>query len=294
MAWLVLKQKSDWRSLALFASGGLAGGVIGLAADYWLYGSLVWTPWNYFRSNVLEGRMLDFGISPWWFYFPEYIVRAVPPVSVVLLGFLAWGIYKKPGHLFTWFIVPFVLAHIVIKHKEMRFLFPMAYPMLFLVAVGWEALWENIKRPRLANGLLKLTLVINGLLLLPVLTRPALDCLPCYKYLYYEARKRPLVLYAEKESPYLLAGLHTHFYDPPNLTVVLVDQFADLADTSCYTLHPGDLLLHRRLTLPPIGPGIRTERVFAGLPDWVLQFEFGGWQERSRVWSVYEVMRDER
>jgi phosphatidylinositol glycan class B len=289
MAWLVFKRKSTVRELAFMVTGGIAAAAIGVAADYWLYGQLVCTPWNYFRSNVLQGRMLDFGIEPWWFYFPEYIVRAAPPMSVILLVLMGWGIYRKPNHVFTWFFVPFVLAHILIKHKELRFMFPMAFPLLFLVTAGWEGWIERFGRSRLRRILLNTVIVINILLMVAVSSRPTLDCYPCFQYLYYQSLEKPRTVYAEKESPYLLSGIQTHFYDPPNLTIVTVDQFSDLADTSCYKIHPGDLLLHRRLTLPQIGPGIKTERVFTGFPDWLLKINIGGWQERSRIWSVYEV-----
>jgi len=285
-AWLLFRQRVPAAHFAFFVLGGLGGAALGFAADYWFYGELVCTPWNYFQSNIIQGKASEFGVSPWWFYVPEFVVRAIPPISVVLLGLAAIGLYRKPGHVFTWALVPFILAHIVVGHKEMRFLFPMVFPVLFLAAVGWESLAARWQNSKITKVILRLCLFVNAIALIFVCTQPAQERLPYFRFLYRYTKEKPSRLYVEKENPYRLVGIRSHFYEAPNLNVQVVDHFEMLHDS---VLHKGDLLLHRQPALPPGPLSRRVERIYTYFPDWALQYNVNNWQDRSRIWSIYQV-----
>jgi phosphatidylinositol glycan class B len=289
LAWLVLQRRVGLHQITLLALGGLAGAIIGMGADYWLYQAWVWTPWNYFHANIVEDISSHFGVSPWWGYFPEFISRALPPISLVLLGLMGLGIYKQPRHLLTWVFVSFVLAHFLVKHKEMRFLFPMAFPMLFLVTTGWEAFYAQVRASRPWRVFLRLTLGINAVFLMLGCTQPVQECIPFFRYFYHATEQHPVTLYVEKESPYYLVMLNVHYYEAPNLEINVVQHLSDLGDTTRYHVQPGDLLLNKRLGLDSMGGGLKTRRVFTYIPDWILKYNVNHWQERSRIWSIWKV-----
>jgi phosphatidylinositol glycan class B len=285
--WIIRKLPViNW--LWLFA-GGLTGLAIGFLVDRWFYGAWVCTPWAYFNHNMLQGILHDkvamFGLQPWWFYFTESILKGIPPLSLVLLGAIIWGWYRQRAHVLTWVFTSFLLAHIAIGHKELRFLFPMLFPVLFLAASGlepWYARWRKQRAIRISGYTI---LIINGLLWIYSCTQPQGLYIPYYKYLYAEANKKPVQLWVEKEDPYRLVGLQSNFYKPANIQLKVVDDFNSLQNTPAPT-DTTRLLLHRRLRFEA-PQGLQVERVYSYLPDWLMQYDFNQWQERSAVWSIY-------
>jgi phosphatidylinositol glycan class B len=111
--------------------------------DYWFYDELVLTPYNYFFANIVENRAAGWGTSPWWYYIIQFFLQSVPPISLLLFLFFCIGLHKKRAHVFTWCLVPFLLAHFVVAHKEMRFMFPMLLPFIYLAAMGVDWFFVN-------------------------------------------------------------------------------------------------------------------------------------------------------
>lgn len=119
---------------------GLGFGAIALYADYWLYGDLVITPWNFFKVNVLEGIGGFYGSHPWYWYF---VVGFPVVLGITLLPFIAsiWSVWKKE-HMPTLSIRRKLLASItytlfilsLLSHKEVRFLLPILPMALYLAA----------------------------------------------------------------------------------------------------------------------------------------------------------------
>ncbi|MEI6409775.1 MAG: hypothetical protein WCR52_10360 [Bacteroidota bacterium] len=284
-AWLwVIHKLRGIKWLWLFA-GGLTGLAIGFLADRWFYGAWVCTPWAYFDQNILQHKAAAFGVAPWWFYFTESMLKGIPPLSLVLVGAVILGGYKQRRHVFTWVFVAFLLAHSAVGHKELRFLFPMLFPVLFLAASGLEPLYARWRTQRAIRVTGYTILIINGLLWIYSCTQPQGLYIPYYKYLYAEASKKPVQLWVEKEDPYRLVGLQSHFYRPANIQINVVDDFSSLQNTPA-PMDTTRLLLHRRLRFEA-PQGLRVERVFSYLPEWLMQYDFNHWQARSAVWSIY-------
>jgi GPI mannosyltransferase 3 len=124
--WLALIRKVGPRLLAIICLGAL--GVLGLArlVDFWGYGEWALPPWRYFSENLLQGKASTFGTSPFYGYL--YLLPANLFLPTVVLLFVALGrlCFRQPLHPLVFCIVPFVLLHSAIGHKEERFLFPLA------------------------------------------------------------------------------------------------------------------------------------------------------------------------
>lgn len=130
---------------------------IGLLLDSWFYGEFVFSPWKYFFS-VVESGGNGFGISPWYFYiikllsYPSYFVGIPLILSIIIIT-----IYKRDSFL-LWCIVPFVLIHSLIPHKEERFIFPVIY-LFPLVLIEGYTIFHNICQPRIVVKLLNFYLL---------------------------------------------------------------------------------------------------------------------------------------
>lgn len=98
--------------------------VLGMLTDRWLYGEWTLTPVNYLRENILNENMLKFGTSPWWYYFTEPFTEGGYVYGPLALVAAVWFFWRRPRHVVTWMLVPFLLVHFFLGHKELRFFFP--------------------------------------------------------------------------------------------------------------------------------------------------------------------------
>lgn len=59
-------------------------------ADSIYYGRFTFTPWNFFKFNVLSGGSDTFGVDPWHFYLTKYCQIYLKCLS----PFFYYGFYK--------------------------------------------------------------------------------------------------------------------------------------------------------------------------------------------------------
>jgi len=131
-AWLLFVRRPGIGAVAVLVFGFALTAGLGLVLDRWGYGQWTFTPWNYLRVNLLEGKAASMGVEPFWFY-PADLVALQAPLSTVLLVAAAVFCVKAPRHPITWITAFFVVGHSLLVHKGSRFLFPMG---LVATAIG--------------------------------------------------------------------------------------------------------------------------------------------------------------
>lgn len=216
--WLLIRNRTSAARLAAWSLAGLAAVAAGLALDAAGYGGWTATPWNYLRANLLEGKAASFGVEPWYHYFREL---AVLPLGVLLIaaGLLFW--FARPGNILTWMSLPFCLVHMLLAHKEVRFLTPLAPLVIamgvFVIPHSWfrEGRRGNpfVGRMRWQTGLFYLFVVINGAALLgsflPQLKRES--GIQRYIYSHYP---QEFEFYSFGQSPYIAGPVQSRFFQP--------------------------------------------------------------------------------
>lgn len=119
-----------WRKRIPIVAAGLAIPILvfGLVdACTWAY------PWQsffgYFYVNVIQGRSLEYGVEPWYWYLP---------VILSLLGPIILFVYQ--GAIRSPFLAIFGLivlgSHSLMAHKEIRFLYPIVPLAITLSSIG--------------------------------------------------------------------------------------------------------------------------------------------------------------
>lgn len=280
--------RETWLGIVL---GGALAFVAGTLLDRWGYGEWVLAPWNYFRVNLIEGKAAEWGVKPWWAYFPMVFLHGPPPLGLLfILGTLATWLLK-PRFSLTWCTVPFVLVHCAIGHKEPRFLFPIAALAPMLVAMAWQAVrlrWSGAARfaPALRAWLV-FCWVVNFACLPVALFLPPRTELPLYAHIYDRAATK---IHAVDRSPYHLVGLNTHFYRPSRLEIVPLasyEEFGRLLDESAQPLW----LFRGGLTLPPEAERLlsRCRPDWQSIPGWAQRPPWLGWLRRAKAleWTLY-------
>ena len=290
--WLLFIRKLPVAKIAVLSIFGILAAGICTGIDSWFYGNFVLTPYQYFFANIVEDRAAYFGVEPWWYYFNFIFFQAIPPISLLLLGFFFWGASKRPLSLFLWCLLPFVLAHFAVGHKELRFLFPVVFLFLYLVALGVDAFIATGKFTRTARVVALLVGVLNTPVLLFKMLTPAQEAVSYYHFLYRYAQEKPVLLLCNKESIYNIAELHINFYESPRVQCLVLEN--DSAITQyLQENHPASVHVFHRKIAPELSyPGYARHIVYCLFPDWVLRINLNNWQRRARIWTIEELKRE--
>lgn len=164
LLWLLAVQRVGWRDVFGLLSTGVLMLLLGVAIDSMAYGEPVFTFWNYARAGIGGEEAWRFTTLPWYHYILFILKYAVPLIGIVLLASFAVLVILRPKHPLVWIIAPFLIAHSILPVKELRFLFPLAPLMPWLVISAFAALRERL--PGLMRRRVLLVIIISPLVLI--------------------------------------------------------------------------------------------------------------------------------
>ncbi len=246
--WLLVnapKGAARARVFALFIAGGAASLAVTLLLDRWGYGEWTYPAWHYFAFHAFEGNAVAAGVSPWWDYFRRVWTESWPVLSFSLLAasMLSWLWF--PRHLLTWLTLPFFVGHVLLGHKETRFLYPLAP----LAAIQCALTLPRLKAalPSAVAGFLVRSIVALNLICLPLITlTPAWMPIRFFREVHARARSGEIErLWVADRDPYDVLGIRMNFYRPYALRVVRLSLEAEerprAADAPIWFAHPRPL-----------------------------------------------------
>lgn len=301
--WMLFSNKNKWREMAVVIFGFLIAFGIGILCEYWLYGQWTFSGWNYVYQNVVENKAAKFGVEPWYWYFEQIVVQGLAPFSVIMLLSIPLMLVYKPKHILTWMMLLFLLGHIVVAHKEFRFLYPLSffYPIwaVFTLAFLAEKLqaFQHQKWFRILKSVgWKSFLIANAIALLLMITKPANDILALNKVLLENLKKETIILYSYEFNPYANGDtLGATFYANPLIKSSCIDSF--MKDTSLLVgknvwLFSEHAYARDEFMFQYAGPffdSSRTQVLWTRLPTWTYKFNFNQWLERSNAYTIYQL-----
>ncbi|MFZ9956879.1 MAG: hypothetical protein ACO3E1_12250, partial [Flavobacteriales bacterium] len=285
LAWLLFIHKSKFSHLLLTASGILLMFAMGVVIDKWFYGEWVLSTWKYFEENILLDKMSGFGVDPWYYYIVQIFNIGIPPFSLLyILPFVLLMVYRPKDSL-VWTILPFLLIHFYIAHKELRFLYPAIGLLPLVIVKAGEIInekWPTFFQNKIIKLLTILFWIQNGIFTLIVALKSADAQVDLYNEIYskYET---PVVVYYTKDNPYTRA-MDVYYYKRTNLSTRKIDKIEDvkmLSDTIILVAtvqKEEDEKLQRN-----------NDKIYSAMPDWLKMFNVFNWVERTRFWKVYEI-----
>ncbi len=295
--WLAFVRRARPTVLAALALSFLvACGLSGLA-DRWLYGAWVFTPYQYARANLIEGKAASFGVEPWWYYVGRILLFLLPPFSVALVGLLGAAVWYERRHLLVWATLPFLVGHSLIAHKEDRFLIPITYavvPLLVLAAdrfaSGASATLTRWSRSRAARMGARAFLAVNLVALAVMTVKPSHETDVLFRWLWHASERQPITVYTATDSPYTFLNLEICFYRSPNTAVKKFGTIEELRQAAAAA--PGRVFFFHRSFSPPdwlAASGLEVVPAARTLPPWVTRVNINNWVSRMRVWTVFAV-----
>ena len=206
------------------------------------------------------------------------VVQMMPPLGVVALAAIGWFLLKRPRSIFVYIVIPFIVGHSLVAHKEYRFLFPLALPVTFMLGIVLQATviagWKAVA--------LKAFAAFNLLWLIALPYRPASFEVMFYRHVYESGIRE---IYSMDRDPYTVADLAVHFYRPPDLDVHLVS----LAEVERLTA-VGSIHLFTTGLRPFAANELLASRCqadYRSVPAWVERVNINDWVSRVPIWSVY-------
>jgi len=140
--FLVLALSASRRRSAVvnFTAGFLVVFLLIGLLDLLTWGGFLHAFVRYIGFNVVQDGASIFGRQPWGFYFPVFSQLYPWPLIAAALAALMFAFRSRPLAVVVVPLVLYTLMHIVVPHKELRFLFPVY--VLFGVIAFWA--WERL------------------------------------------------------------------------------------------------------------------------------------------------------
>jgi len=290
-AWLLFIKKQKWSHLFVLVFSAVLSIGLCIYLDYWLYGHFELSPLNYYNANITNHIAASWGVEPWWFYFESFIPLAIPPFSILMLLFFLIGIYLKPKHLLTWCIIPFLIGHFIVGHKEMRFMIPIIFEFIFLVAVGMDIFIESGKYLKIGRILFISFFALNAVLLIFRMLSPAQEAIKYYQYLYNFPHKKQMELFCLEKDIYKLSGVKVNFYRSKNVKpIVIINEF-EFFNYLKFAKPDSVYYLEGALSDKIKYDGYLVESKYCILPKFVFKLNFNDWISRSRIWDIEELTK---
>ena len=280
---------SIWKIFLIIFPALVAFG-IGLIIDHWFYGEWVCTAWNYYKENLLQGKAASFGTLPWWTYF-EWMGRdLILPFSIPVMAAVLYSFFIYPKNIIVLSFIPFVLVHIIIGHKEPRFLFPLADGVPVLLALAYSQFvgaWAAKLWWKVCFGIFWFA---NGCVLVSFACLPAQERFGMYDYIYEHYNGRSPIALSKDVYLYSISTMSVCFYQPRDLKVfefvndTRIDSFAKYAASPVIMAFGS---LEDTVPFKLAHPSAR--RVYSTVPIWITKFNINNWTSRARIWTVYEL-----
>jgi phosphatidylinositol glycan class B len=290
-SWLLVFKKWNWKAWLVCIIGGFLGIGCNFLIDRWFYGTWVLTPYNYYIANIIEHRAEGWGVLPWWYYVAFVFLQAIPPISLCLLLLFVIGWKKSWKHFWVWILIPFLLAHFMVTHKEMRFLFPVVFAFIYLVTKGFDELIANDKWKRILKWVMPPIVGINLLVLMFRTCTPAQEAISYFQFFYQEAKKAPILVVTKKTTVYELVDVESHFYTSKNIQNKVLPSDSAITNFIEGSRLKTIYLFQRDVEVPATFRGYQTKQVYCLFPNWVLAFNPTNWQQRSHIWRVYQLTK---
>ncbi len=287
--WLLFVRKLELKLCLVLLSVGSVSLFLGVCLDRWFYGNWVFTPYNYFKFNILDGIAAGFSTSPWWDYFLQIFLSAIPPMSLLIIGLCAWATYKFYKNIFVFVTFFFFVAHCLIAHKELRFLFPMSgfIPVICCIALTYNDLYKKILVYR--KWLIAFCVIPNFLLLSVFTFKPCIELENFYHEIYAQSEAKKTLILSTTESPFDIIHLVIHHYRHPNTEVKILSQNEKI---NTYSTESQNVFLFQENFSPPADTLLtagKFQLTYRSVPTWLTYLNYNNWLARTRIWCLYKV-----
>lgn len=212
--WLILIQKESFKSILSMILGFVLVVVCCTVLDAVFYGEFVFAPYNYFYTNLIADKVSSFGVDPWYHYIPDLLNKTYVVYGVLILLGMILLLIKKPKSFINYIVLPFVLFHFLVGHKEMRFMYPVIYFSGFYICFSAEFLLGFLSKFKgvVFKPVKYMHVVLSGLLLICTVFFSYKGFVKVRGWMSRNATGKD-ILYVIENNPYDRKGMPFNFYN---------------------------------------------------------------------------------
>lgn len=274
--WIFIFQKDfQFKNLLIAALGVLFGFLLMFILDSYLYQQWTFTPWNYFRENILKSRVNEFGVHPWYFYFTYPIVKGGVILPLAMLASFILYFKKFPKSYLIWIGIPFLLVHNLIGHKEVRFL-------LFLYVLIAIMAYDLVIRYQVKKNWLILGFVLTLPLYFKSIFTPAYSPMKIYQHIYDHKITEVLTPQYEDRAPLKLM-----------MSYFVLDRFEMTPKnmSEITALSKPYFLLSSTFDEYDTFSKLNCLQLASVYPDWLIQLNPFNFRTRSSLWTLWNCAK---
>lgn len=125
--WIMFR---DWKTRALPVTTGILVVVLIFGfVDFITWSYPFYSYYSYISINLLHHQADRWGTEPWCYFFLKLLIHTGPMAMFAIVG-----IRRAP--ILGWICLAVMLPHLLIGHKEYRFIYPVLPLLLTLAAIG--------------------------------------------------------------------------------------------------------------------------------------------------------------
>ncbi len=290
--WLVFVQKTNRRLVVNLVIGGAITFMIGVVIDSLFYEEFTVAGYNYFKVNLLDNKVEKFGVSKWYQYVIDPYNRNYYILGTWLLASYVGMLVFLRRHWITWVLIPFLLVHQLIGHKELRFLFPIVFVLPFIFTMLVQKLVELGKKTTLIKRIaLALFLLPNSIYLFYTMTSSEVPGIAVRKLFYDNYTDSDIIIFYYKSHPFYTSNTNPRFYQQNSKNkyqFIEIDDLGNLPEsrapnTYLYVADRKGVRVNQRLNE-------RFELVYQNVPEFtVAYFNLFGVMNRTTYYSLYKL-----
>jgi phosphatidylinositol glycan class B len=281
--WLIVIQRITIKKVLQIAFAGLLVQFAGVLIDFWFYGRFVLTTWEYFRMQIVEDIASEFGTEAWYFYLKKLVIAPFWPFGILIAVSLFLILIRSPRNWLVWSILPFLIVHSIIPHKEVRFLLPLVNLLPFLLVFGLQNL-DRFKFKPIVSRLIKplqlaflvLFIVLNFIALAAMSLKPSGNGkMEISRFIAENYQEKPLrLIHCSWSSPYNpFESVPTKFYQRSNVEEIRIASLCQLND-SLLSDSKENLLVLRQIELKSqrcrqVLENYKTVELKRSIPVWI-------------------------
>ncbi|MEO8590685.1 MAG: hypothetical protein ABI432_15020, partial [Flavobacteriales bacterium] len=298
--WMRLVRKDGWRDLLLLIAGAATAMILSIGIDSLFYGTPTCSILRFAQVGFVGDPNHVFDTLPWYYYLPWLVKYAIPPIGLCLLLAMAILLWKRPRHFLVWSVLPFLLIHSILPHKEVRFLYPLADLAPLLLVLGYEELrslndgwgWSGRTWRIISLVLVSLLIACDIPGLVVICSGPAGNGRAALARALPEQPTAGSLRVGYLTDPQFAWRIHLpHFYRPHGWG----DTIIAIGDTTLHHItadvliaHPADVNDLRDQCDQQFLPLAQAE------PEWTLPLlNLYSWGDRSEPWELYTVEKTE-
>ena len=284
VTWQIAFQKIPTKHLSLILLGIGCIFICGTLLDSLFYGHFVCTAWRYFYVNLIENVAAEFGTSHWTYSALFW----QPPFGPLYVLGIAYFMIKRPKHVLTWVILPFLFVHQMIGHKEIRFLFPVLEFTPFMLMYALQIVQNNKNNTFNPQKWFSSLWYLNtAFILIYILSH--YDLYNVYHYFWKNYQNQPVTLYRYSSPEFPLNhGLPLEYYLPHTM------HLKKYSKTSSHTKDGALQFLFLNCT-QDLPAGQPAKLIYDACPHgaWGMLYRSFKWTKRSQIFRhqgrVYQV-----